>query len=395
MQVATRQAARMEAIPFSGIRVIFEAAAKLEARGEKVVHLEIGRPDFDTPAHIKRAASEALEQGQVHYTSNYGIPPLVSAIADNLRRDNGLEYDPKGEICVTVGANEAVLMAMVGLLDPGDEVLIPDPNWLHYFYCARLAGAEPVSVPLREADGFRLTAAAIAERITPRTRMLCLSTPHNPTGAVIDPATLLAIADLAERHDILVISDEIYEKMVYGGAEQMSFATLPGMRARTMTVNGFSKTYAMDGWRLGYVAAPKALMDVLIRVHQYTTVCATSFAQAGAAAAYTGPQECVAEMVAEFDRRRRLIVSALQSMPGVRCVDPGGAFYVFPSIGSFGMSSYDFAQRLLAEAKVAAVPGSAFGKHGEGYLRMAYSASYDEIAIGMERMRTFVEGLAR
>jgi aminotransferase len=395
MQTVTRQAARMGAIPFSGIRVIFEAAAKLEARGEKVVHLEIGRPDFDTPAHIKRAAAEALEKGQVHYTSNYGIAPLVAAIAEKLRRDNGLEYDPKGEICVTVGANEAVLMAMVGLLDPGDEVLIPDPNWLHYYYCVRLADAEPISVPLREADGFRLTAEALAERITPRTRMLCLSTPHNPTGSVIDREALLRIGELADRHDLLVISDEIYEKMVYGGARHVSFATLPDMRARTLTVNGFSKAYAMDGWRLGYVAAPKALMDVLIRVHQYTTVCATSFAQAGALAAYTGPQDCVREMVAEFDRRRKLIVSALQAMPGISCVDPGGAFYVFPSVASFGMSSHEFAQRLLAEAKVAAVPGSAFGEYGEGYLRMAYSASYDDIAAGMERMRRFVEGLAR
>lgn len=395
MQIENRQAARMGAIPFSGIRAIFDAAGKLEAQGEKVVHLEIGRPDFDTPGHIKQAAMDALETGQVHYTSNYGIPALTGAIADKLRRDNGLEYDPKGEICVTVGANEAILLAMMGLLDAGDEVLIPDPNWLHYFYCARLAGAQPVSVPLRESDGFTLRPEAIAERITPRTKLLCLTTPHNPTGAVVDRATLERIGELAARHDLIVLSDEIYEQMVYDGAEHVSFGSLPGMRERTLTVSGFSKAYAMDGWRLGYIAAPRPLMDILIRVHQYTTVCATSFAQAGAAAAYLGPQDCVGQMVAEFDRRRRLIVPALNAMPGVRCQDARGAFYVFPWIGDFGLSSQEFALRLLAEAKVAAVPGSAFGDHGEGYLRLAYSSSYDDIALAMERMGRFVATLAR
>ena len=388
-----RQAARMDAIPFSGIRAIFEAASQLEANGEKVVHLEIGRPDFDTPAHVKRAAHDALETGQVHYTSNYGSPALTAAIAAKLQRDNGLTYDPKGEICVTVGANESVMLAMMAFLDPGDEILIPDPNWLHYFYCAQLAGAVPVSVPLREAEGFKLTSAAIAERITPRTRMLCIGSPHNPTGAVLDEAEQAAIAELVEKHDLLVVSDEIYEYMVYGGEKHVSFAALPGMWPRTLTVNGFSKAYAMDGWRLGYVAAPRELMSALIRVHQYTTICATSFAQAGAVEAYNGPQECVAEMTAEFDRRRRLIVDTLNAMPGVSCVEPRGAFYVFPSIAGVGLSSDDFALRLLKEANVATVPGSAFGEYGEGYVRMAYSTGYDDIALGMDRMRAWIEGL--
>jgi len=382
------EAERMKHIPFSGIRKVFEKAKRLEEEGQRVVNLGIGRPDFDTPAHIKQAAKEALDAGMVHYSSNYGLPELREAIAARLERDNGLTYDPNGEIIVTVGANEAVLMSMAATLNPGDEVIIPDPAWLHYFYCARLVGAVPVAVPLREEKEFKLDPDDVARAITPRMRMLVVTTPHNPTGSVLDEEILQALADIAERYDLLVLSDEIYDKIIYDGVRHISFATLPGMRERTLTVNGFSKTYAMDGWRLGYVAAPRALIALLIRVHQYTTVCATTFIQMGAVAAYRGPQDCVAEMAAEFDRRRQYLIPALNEIEGISCVRPQGAFYAFPSIKATGKSSAEIADFLLEEAKVALIPGSAFGQYGEGYLRIAYSNPLENIQEAVERIKT-------
>ena len=277
-----RVADRMSTIPFSGIRKMFEEVTRREKLGEKIIHLEIGRPDFDTPVHIKEAAKRAIDGGNVHYSSNYGIPELRDAIAKKLKRDNDLTYDPANEIVVTVGANEAVLITMMGLLNPWDEVLIPDPCWLHYFYCAQMAGAVPVSVPLREEKGFNPDLRDFRARLTSKTRMIVINTPNNPTGAVFGREVLEELAQLAREKDLFVISDEIYEKMVYEGNRHESIGGFPGMRDRTLTINGFSKIYAMDGWRLGYVAAPKEIMSALIRIHQYTTVCATTFAQWGA-----------------------------------------------------------------------------------------------------------------
>jgi aminotransferase len=386
--MADWEAERMKCIPFSGIRKVFEKARSLEEKGHRVINLGIGRPDFDTPVHIKQATKEALDAGMVHYSSNYGLPELRAGVAAKLQQDNGLTYDPNGEIIVTVGANEAILMAMAATLNPGDEVIIPDPAWLHYFYCARLVGGVPVAVPLCEEMEFKLDPDDVARVITPRTRMLVVTTPHNPTGSVLDREILQALADIADEYDLLVLSDEIYEKIIYDGAEHISFATLPGMRERTLTVNGFTKAYAMDGWRLGYVAAPRELIAVLVRVHQYTTVCATTFIQMGAVAAYRGPQDCVAEMVAEFDRRRQYLIPALNEIEGISCVRPQGAFYTFPSIKATGKSSAEIADFLLEEARVALIPGSAFGQYGEGYLRIAYSNSLENIQEAMGRIKT-------
>jgi aminotransferase len=381
-----RAADRMESIPFSGIRSVFEEVIRREQAGEKIIHLHIGRPDFDTPTHIKEAAKKALDEGKVHYSSNYGIPELREAIAEKMARENGLPYDPTAEIIVTVGANEGVLLAMMALLNPGDEVLIPDPVWLHYFYCVRMAGAVPVSVPMMEKNEFVPDINDFRAQLTPKTKMIVVTSPHNPTGMVASAGTLEGLAKLAEEKDLCVLSDEIYEAMVYEGNRHTSMAGLPGMKARTIIVNGFSKRYSMTGWRLGWVAADRELISAMIRIHQYTTVCATTFAQWGAHAALTGPQEEVNRMIAEFDRRRKLVYSALTEMPGIHVVRPKGAFYLFPGIQETGKTSEQMTRYLLEEAGVAVVPGSVFGKYGGGYLRISYANSYENLEIAMENM---------
>jgi len=276
---------------------------------------------------------------------------------------------------------------MMGLLNPGDEVLVPEPMFVYYADWGEFAGAKTVSVPLREEENFRVRAEDIERCITPKSRMLILNSPHNPTGAVLDRDTLAAIAEVAKKFDLLVLSDEIYEKMVYDETKHFSIATFSGMRDRTLTVNGFSKSFSMTGWRLGYVACNPDLMSALLKVHQHTVVCPVSFAQKGAAAALTGPQDCVNKIVKEFDRRRKLVMDRLSEMEGVKVIRPQGAFYIFPSIKETGRSSQEIADYLLKEAGVAVVPGSAFGSLGEGYIRIAYSTSYDDLEEGLSRMK--------
>ncbi|MCI0525914.1 MAG: pyridoxal phosphate-dependent aminotransferase, partial [Nitrospira sp.] len=274
-------AKRMEDIPFQAIRSVGEEVARLEKQGKQIIHMEIGRPDFDTPAHIKQAAKEALDQGLVHYTSNYGIPELREAIADKLRIDNALEVDPATEVIVTVGTIEGILMALMATLDPGDEILIPDPAWTSYQHCIRMVGAYPISIPLKEENGFKPRVEDLEAVLTPRTKALLISSPHNPTGVILSQGELQQFADFAQQKDLVVLSDEIYEKLVYEGAKHYSIGSFPNMNERTITINGFSKAYSMTGWRLGYIAASKELVSAMIRVHQYCTVCATSFAQKG------------------------------------------------------------------------------------------------------------------
>jgi aspartate/methionine/tyrosine aminotransferase len=377
----------MAMVPFSGIRKVFERAKALEREGRPVIFLETGRPDFDTPAHIKDAAKQALDAGDVHYTSNYGTPALRAAIADKLRCDNGLSYDPETEILVSVGAAEAILAAFLALAGPGDEVLYPEPGWVNYAAAARLAGAVPVPVPLREASGFQMDPDEVRRRLTPRTRLLVVVSPHNPTGAVQSPESLRALAELAVRHDLVVVSDEIYEKILYDDLIHVSLASFPGLRERTITVNGFSKAYSMTGWRLGYAAAPPPFIQAMNRVHQYNVSCACAFAQAGAVAALRGPQDCVAAMVREFRRRRDLVVPALNDIPGLACLRPGGAFYVWLNIQGRRMTSEDFALRLLETAYVSLVPGPVFGESGQGYVRLSYANSYERLAEALDRVR--------
>lgn len=390
MQIADR----MTAIPFSGIRKVFEEVNRREKAGENIIRLEIGRPDFDTPHHIKEAGKLALDQGRVHYSSNYGIIELREAIAEKLKRDNGLSVDPDSEVIVTVGANEAVFISMMALLDPGDEVLIPDPCWLHYFFCARMAGAIPVSVPVRMENRFNPNIEDFRSRLTPRTRMIVINTPNNPTGAVYSEGVLKELAELAIKNDLFVISDEIYEKMVYDGERHYSAATFPGMRERTITINGFSKIYAMTGWRLGYAVADKELISALIRIHQYTTVCATSFAQWGAIEALKGPQTDPDRMVKEFDRRRMLVYDALQEMQGIHVVEPKGAFYIFPNIRELGKTPEELTRYLLGEAKIAVIPGTTLGEFGVDFIRISYANSYENLEIAMERMHVALKKIS-
>ena len=388
MQVADR----MDSIPFAGIRKIFEEVTRRENAGEDIIHLNIGRPDFDTPAHIKEAAKKALDEGKVHYSSNYGIPQLREALADKLQQDNQMSYDP-GEIIVTVGGNEAVFIAMMGLLDAGDEVLIPDPCWLNYFYCVQMAGGVPVSVPAREEYQFTPSIDDFRSRVTDKTKMIVINTPNNPTGAVYSAEALEALGQLAAERNLYVLSDEIYEKMVFDGHRHVSFGSLPGMKERTVTVSGFAKNYSMTGWRLGFVAASPEAISAMVRIHQYVTICATSFAQWGAVAALTGPQDEVQHMIDEFGRRGELVSSALQEMPGIQVAKPAGTFYIFPSIKQTGKSSQEMAEYLLDEAKIAVVPGHVFGDYGEGYIRLSYANSYENLEKAMANMRKALQKL--
>lgn len=381
-----KTADRLASIPFSSIREIFEEAAAMERSGINITHMEIGRPDFDTPQHIKDAANKAMQQGQVHYTSNSGTLEFRKAIAEKLKRDNGIVVDPVDEVVVSVGCKEAIFSFIFAFINPGDEVLIPDPSWLEYQYIVELAGGVAVPVPLHEENNFELSPEDVEKKITDKTKMLILNSPHNPTGAVLPEDKLWSLASIAIKHDLLVLSDEIYEKIMYDDAKHISIATLPNMFKRTVTVNGFAKAYAMDGWRLGYAAGPADLIKPILKVHQYNTSSATTFAQFGGEAAYNGEQTFVDAMVQAFDERRNLLVSRLNQIPGVKCVEPKGAFYVFANFKEFGLSSVELAKIFLKEAHIACVPGSAFGEFGEGYIRMAYSTSYEELEQAMDRL---------
>lgn len=385
-------ASRMEALPFSEIRVMMERATQMQKNGEDVIHMEIGRPDFDTPQVIKDAANTALANGNVFYTSNYGTPELRQAIADKLKRDNGIDYKAE-EILVTIGVGEGTYAAVAAFTEPGDEILVPDPVWLNYIHVPHFFGAVPVSYKLREENDYQIDLDEIEGLITPKTKMLVINTPGNPTGVVQSRETLEKLADIAKRHDLIVVSDEIYEKLVYGEAKHISIASLPGMKERTITLNGFSKCYSMTGWRLGYAAAPVEFIKAMVRVHAYINTCAPSFVQEAGITALEKAEPDVQEMVKEYQRRRDYIVSAINSVDGLSCRTPGGAFYIFVNVKALGKTSAEMADYLLDHAKIAAVPGSAFGPQGEGYVRLSYACSYERIVEAMERLKKAVAEL--
>jgi aspartate/methionine/tyrosine aminotransferase len=383
-------AARLAEVPPSGIRVIFDRARELEDEGVHVYHLEIGRPDFDTPALIKRATVEALDAGAVHYGSNWGIPELRNAIAAKLSRDSGLTYAPTDEIVVTIGANEAVFIAIMAYVNPGDEVIIPTPAWPHYAHCVRLAGGTPIVLQLDASDDWRIDPEALSRLITPRTRMVILCTPQNPTGAVLDRARLEAIAAALHGTNVIALSDEIYEHLIYDEAIHVSPASIAGMRDRTLLVSGFAKAYAMDGWRLGYLAGPRDLVKWALRVHQYTTVCAPTFEQYGAAAALDGPQDDRERMVAEFARRRRAILEVLSTQDVISYSKAEGAFYIWLNYPASAPIASELAMGLLEEEHVAVVPGTAFDETQEHGLRIAYAAPLEDVTEGIRRLIEYV-----
>jgi aspartate/methionine/tyrosine aminotransferase len=383
-------AARLTDVPPSGIRAIFDRARELEDQGVHIYHLEIGRPDFDTPALIKRATVEALDAGAVHYASNWGISELRRAIAAKLSRDSGLTYSPADEIVVTIGANEAVWIAMMAYVDPGDEVIIPTPAWPHYAQCVRLAGGIPIVLQLEESDDWRIDPEALARLITPRTRMVVLCTPQNPTGAVLDRPRLEAIAAVLQGTNVIALSDEIYEHLIYDEASHVSPASIAGMWDRTLLVSGFAKAYAMDGWRLGYLAGPRDLVKWALRVHQYTTVCAPTFEQYGAAAALDGPQDDRERMVAEFARRRRAILDLLSDQDIVTYSKAEGAFYIWLTYPENAPTASELAIGLLEEQHVAVVPGTAFDETQEHGLRIAYAAPLEDVTEGIRRLIEYV-----
>lgn len=385
-------ASRMEALPFSEIRVMMERATQMQKNGEDVIHMEIGRPDFDTPQVIKAAANKALANGNVFYTSNYGTPELRQAIADKLKRDNSIDYKAE-EILVTIGVGEGTYAAVAAFTEPGDEILVPDPVWLNYIHVPHFFGAVPVSYKLREENDYQIDLDEIEGLITPKTKMLVINTPGNPTGVVQSQATLEKLADIAKKHNLIVVSDEIYEKLVYDGAKHVSIAALPGMKERTITLNGFSKCYSMTGWRLGYVAAPVEFIKAMVRVHAYINTCAPSFVQEAGITALEKAEPDVQEMVKEYQRRRDYAVSAINAIDGLSCKTPGGAFYIFVNIKALGKTSAEMADYLLDHAKIAAVPGSAFGPQGEGYIRLSYACSYERIVEAMERLKKAVAEL--
>lgn len=380
-----RIAKRVQQIPASGIRKFFDLLASMDG----VISLGVGEPDFVTPWTIREAAIYSITSGQTMYTSNYGTVELRTAIARHLERRYGLSYDPLREILVTVGVSEALDLSLRALLDPDDEVLMPDPCYVSYMPCAVLAGGVPVPVPTGIENDFRLMASDVEERITGSSKVLLMGYPSNPTGAVMPRADLLQIADVVRRRDLLVVSDEIYDRLVYE-TEHTCFAALPGMRERTVLLGGFSKAYAMTGWRVGYAAAPAEVVEAMMKVHQYVTMCASTMSQAAAVEALQRGEDHVEEMRESYDHRRRFMVKSLNDM-GLTCFNPRGAFYAFPSIQSTGMTSEAFAEQLLMEEKIAVVPGSAFGSRGQGFVRCCYATSMDEIKEAADRMARFVE----
>jgi aspartate/methionine/tyrosine aminotransferase len=380
-------AERMAHIPFSKIRKVFEEVLRREKAGETIIHLEVGRPDFDTPLHIKAACKDALKDGQVHYTSNFGLYELREAVAKKLWLENQVKCDPETELIITCGVTEAIFMSMMALLNPREEVLVLTPCFPAYSTAIIMAEAIPVEVPLDESKGFMPDVAKIQRLITSKTRMLIINTPCNPTGAVYDRACLNSLAKMAIEHDLLVLSDEIYEKLVYGGAEHVSIASLPGMASRTLTLNGFSKNYAMTGWRIGYVAAPTTIIGALVRIRQYVTVCPTTFAQWGAIAALNGSQSCINEMVSEFAKRRLLVYESLCKMKNIFISEPRGAFYALPNVSKLPFTPMELAQYLLDEAKIAVVPW------GEEHIRLSYANSYRNLYQAMDNMKSAIERL--
>lgn len=378
---------RITEIQPSGIRKFFDIVSEME----DAISLGVGEPDFDTPWHVREEGIHSLEMGRTFYTSNAGLKELRTEISNYINRRFGVSYDPLSECMVTIGGSEAIDLAMRCMLNPGDEVLIPQPSYVSYTPCAIMAGGVPVPIELEEKDEFRLTPEKLLEKITPKTKLLVLPFPNNPTGAIMEKEDLEKLVPIIEQNDLYVLSDEIYAELTYKG-EMHSIIEFPGMRDRTVYINGFSKAYAMTGWRLGYCCAPKPILKQILKLHQFAIMCAPTTSQYAAVEALKNGDEDITRMREAYDQRRRFLVARLREI-GMDCFEPYGAFYVFPSIKHFGMSSEEFANRLLQEEKVAIVPGTAFGDCGEGFMRISYAYSIDDLKKALDRIEAFVRKL--
>ena len=379
----------VQALPASGIRRFFDIVAEMKG----VISLGVGEPDFVTPWHIRESCMYGLKRGYTSYTSNYGLLELREEIAQLIQRRHDITYNPRDQVLVTVGVSEALDLAMRALLAPGDEVLIPEPCYVSYKACVHLAGGKPVPVATSAAQEFKVRAADLEALLTPRTKVLMMGFPNNPTGAIMNREDLLELALFAEKHDLIVISDEIYGDLTYEG-EHVSFASLPGMQERTLLLNGFSKAYAMTGWRIGYALGHAELIGAMNKIHQYAMLCAPITAQIAALEALRHGDKQMQQMVAEYNNRRRLMVNGFRRM-GLECFEPKGAFYIFPSIKKTGLTSLEFAEQLLKAEKVALVPGDAFGASGEGHVRCSYAAGSAQLAEALERIERFVNTLRK
>ncbi len=376
---------KVNQIPPSGIRKFFDLLASMTG----VISLGVGEPDFSTPPHIREAAIQSLNRGETSYTSNSGMPTLRQELSRYLQGNYGVEYDPNGELLITVGVSEALDLVMRAILDPGDEVISHDPCFVSYAAMITMAGGKPVMVPTTEENDFELDPSDLEARITDKTKAILLGYPANPTGAVMPREKVARIAEVAQRHGLLIISDEIYGKLVYG-VEHTCVSALPGMKEKTILLSGFSKYYAMTGWRVGYAAGPREVIAAMTKIHQYGIMCVPTMSQVAATEALKTGEESGQEMLREYDRRRKVIVKGLNKI-GLSCFEPKGAFYAFPSVKSTGMTSEEFAEKLLMEEKVAVVPGTAFGQCGEGHIRCCYATSLPEIEEALSRMKRFVD----
>ena len=376
------------AIKPSGIRTFFDIVRTMEG----AISLGVGEPDFDTPWSIREEGIYSLERGRTFYTSNSGLAELREEITHYMRRRFGVSYDPDREVIVTVGGSEGIDLACRAMLNPGDEVIIPQPSYVSYEPCAILAGATPVVLELKEKDRFKLTAEELEKKIRKNTKLLILPFPNNPTGSVMSLEELRSIAELVMRHDLYVVSDEIYTELTYTGEAPASITQIPGMRERTIVINGFSKAYAMTGWRLGYACGPAEILQQMVKIHQFAIMCAPTTSQYAAVRALRDCDEDIARMREAYNQRRRYLLKRLEDM-GIPCFEPEGAFYIFPNIQKFGLSSEQFCRRLLQEEKVAVVPGNAFGESGEGFVRISYAYSLKQLKEAMERMERFTKRL--
>lgn len=371
-------------IPPSGIRKFFDVVNEMEG----AISLGVGEPDFDTPWHVRDAGIRSLEMGKTFYTSNAGLKELKIEICNYMKRRMKVEYNYSSEVMVTIGGSEAIDIALRAMLDPGDEVLIPQPSYVSYVPCTILAGGVPVVIELEAKDQFRLTREKLLEKITPKTKLLILPFPNNPTGAIMEKEDLEAVAEVVREKDLFIISDEIYAELTYG-KKHVTIASLPGMRERTVLINGFSKAYAMTGWRIGYACAPEQILKQMLKIHQYAIMCAPTTSQYAAVEAIKNGDSDIEEMKRSYNERRKYLLGEFRSL-GMDCFEPYGAFYMFPCIKRFGMTSEEFATRLLREEKIAIVPGTAFGDCGEGYLRVSYAYSMEDLKRAIRRIRRFV-----